>query len=116
MEIKAASREIAALKTLKNKPALEKVRNAVEQALGQPNCFTRDAAIYLTRARIDCPLKEIAAFYALSPKTVGAILRKMKKNLAWNIVVKSVLDHVEKELCSRIVDATPDGNCGKLPL
>ena len=85
------------MKTVKDKPALGEIRNAVEQALGQKNRFTRNAAIYLTHAKIDYSLKEIAAFYALSPSAVGSISRKMKNNLAWNVVVKNILDHVEKE-------------------
>ena len=100
MKAKAASREIPALKTLNVKPALEEVRNAVEQALGQKNRFSRNAAIYLTHAKIDYSLKEIAAFYALSPSAVGSISRKMKNNLAWNVVVKNVLDYVEQDLFS----------------
>jgi hypothetical protein len=97
---KASSREIPALKTLKDKPTLEAVRNAVEQALGQKNRFTRNAAIYLTHAKIDYSLKEIASFYKLSLSGIGFISRKMRKNLDWNIVVKNVLDNVEKELLS----------------
>jgi hypothetical protein len=100
MKAKAANREIPAWKTRKDKPALEEVRNAVEQALGQKNRFTRNAAIYLTHAKIDYSLKEIAAFYALSPSAVGSISRKMKNNLTWNAVVRNVLDHVEKDLFS----------------
>jgi hypothetical protein len=94
---KASGRGIPALKALEERPALDAIRNAVEQALGQKNRFARNAAIYLTHAKIDYSLKEIAAFYALSLSAVGFISRQMRKNLAWNVVVKNILDHVEKE-------------------
>lgn len=91
-------REIPALNSLKERPSLQEIRNAVEQALGQKNRFARDAAIYLTHAKIDYSLKEIAAFDKLSLSGIGSILRKMKRNLAWNAVLKNILDHVEREL------------------
>jgi hypothetical protein len=82
----------------RDKPDLQTIRDAVEQALGQPNRFARDAAIYFMRVRIRRPSREIAAFYELSPSTVGAVARKMGRNLAWNVVVKNVLDCVEKDI------------------
>jgi len=94
----AASLTRVSIRKTSDKPGLEEVRSAVEQALGQKNRFTRNAAIYLTHAKTGYSLKEIAAFYALSPSTVGSIARRMRKNLAWNIVVKHVLDHVQKEI------------------
>lgn len=96
----AFSRKGLEMKTPENRTPLAEIRHAVEQALGQPNRFARDAAIYFMRVRILRPSKEIGSFYSLSPSTVGAITRKMKKNLAWNIVVKNVLDCVEEDLAA----------------
>ena len=94
---KSASREVPAAKNLSARPTLERIRDAVGLALGQQNLFTRNAAIYFTQAKFDYSLKEIAAFYSLSLSAISFITRKMRKNLGWNIVVKNVLDHVEKE-------------------
>jgi REP element-mobilizing transposase RayT len=94
---KSVSREIPALKGLNDKPTLQEIRDAVELALGQKNRFTRNAAIYLTHAKIDYPVKEIAAFYALSLSAISFITRTMRKNLGWNVVVSNILNHVEKE-------------------
>jgi putative transposase len=93
-----SGRDVPAAKRLRERPTLDRIRDAVGLALGQENNFTRDAAIYLTHAKFDFPLKGIAAFYSLSPSAIGSITRKMRKNLGWNVVVKNVLDHVEKEL------------------
>jgi putative transposase len=93
-----SGREVPAAKRLLDRPTLGEIRNAVGLALGEENLFTRNASIYITHAKFDYPLKEIATFYSLSHSAIGFITRKMRKNLEWNIVVKNVLDHVEKEL------------------
>ena len=93
-----AGRDMPAARRLRERPTLSKIRDAVGFALGQENNFTRDAAIYLTHAKFDFRLKEIAAFYSLGPSAISSITRKMRKNLGWNIVVKNVLDLVENEL------------------
>jgi hypothetical protein len=92
------ARQSRAVRGLKDKPTLDAVRNAVEEALGQKNTFARNAAIHLSRARMGFPLKEIASFYSLSPSAIGSIVGKTEKILAWNIVVQNILHHVENEL------------------
>jgi putative transposase len=94
---KKAGRDVPAANKLKGRPTLGEIRDAVSLALGQENTFTRNAAIYLTHAKFDYRLKEIAAFYSLSLSAISLITGKMRKNLGWNIVVKNVLDHVESE-------------------
>jgi putative transposase len=95
---KLPDREVPAIRNLANRPTLEQIRMAVENALGDNNRFTRDAAIFLTHAKSDFSLKEIAAFYSLSFSGIGSIVRKTKKRLEWNQVVKGILDYVGNEL------------------
>ncbi len=95
---KTENREVPAIRSLKEKPALELILRIVERELGGINRFTRNMAIFLCRGKTDYPLREIAAFYRISPSAIVKISRQMKERLACNKALENALEVIEKSL------------------
>jgi REP element-mobilizing transposase RayT len=95
---KRETKEVPAIRGLKERPPLEIIQRSVEQASRAKNKHARNVAIFLCRKKTDYTLTEIAEFYRIGKSAVGKISGQMKEILTWNKTLEASIGEIEKSL------------------
>jgi hypothetical protein len=91
-------RELPILRSLIEKPPLNRIQFEADRVLGRNNRFNRDAAIWIACKKAGFSLKDVAVYFDLSQSGVANISRRMKKLIAGNGVLRQAVEDIEKNL------------------
>jgi len=91
-------RELPVLRSLIEKPPLNRIQFESDRVLGRNNKYNRDAAIWIACKKARYSLKDVADYFDLSQSGVANISRRMKKLMAGNGILRQAIEDIEKNL------------------
>lgn len=91
-------RELPALRSLIEKPPLNRIQSESDRVLGRNNKFNRDAVIWIAGKKAGYSLKDVADYFNLSQSGIAKISIRMKTLIRENNVLRQAVEEITKNL------------------
>ncbi|MCX6576105.1 MAG: transposase [Candidatus Aminicenantes bacterium] len=95
---KKAEREVPALRDIKIRPRMERIRDEVEKFIGRPNKYSKKISIFLCHKFTDKRLKEIGLFFGMDESAVSQVSRRIRGEMAINIDLGNLIREIENKI------------------